>query len=316
MSGYDTNDTVADPLGLVETRPVTVGERKSSEFRTRAISAAVLATVVVLLAVIGGWPFRILAVVTGIVVLQEWSGMTGCLRPFGLAQRFTVLAMFAVAMLVLFAQYGLAIIATLVCFLIAYSISFVKLRQKPREPDARHWSWLSLGFLYSASFMVAFAVLRGDTAFGLAACAFLLAVVWATDTFAYFVGKTFGGPKLAPRVSPNKTWSGFLGGITFAVIAGLGVAYVYALKGLLPAVSLWLIPIAIILSVTSQMGDLFESWVKRRSGAKDSGRIIPGHGGMMDRIDGLGAAAVGALVMIVIFSRGTDMSDTLFLMLQ
>lgn len=316
MSGYDTSESVVDPLGLVETSPVTAEERKSSEFRTRAISAAILASIVVVLAVIGGLPFRVLAVVTGVVVLQEWSGMTGCLRPFGLAQRFTVLAMLAVSLLVLFAQYGLAIVATLLCFLVAYSISFVKLRQKPRDPDARHWSWLSLGFLYAASFMVAFAVLRGDTAFGLAACAFLLAVVWATDTFAYFVGKSVGGPKLAPRVSPNKTWSGFLGGITFAVIAGLCVAYAYAFKGLLPGVSFWLVPIAIVLSITSQMGDLFESWVKRRSGAKDSGRIIPGHGGMMDRIDGLGAAAVGALIMILIFSRGTDMSDTLFLMLQ
>ena len=316
MSQHEPLETITDPLGIGASGPVSGPVRKSSEFRTRAISAAVLATGVVILAYIGGLPFRILAVATGVIILQEWSSMTGCLRPFDVAQRFTVGAMLAVGLLVLFAQYWLAIVATIVCFLGAYAISYVKLRQKPRPPEARHWSWLSLGFLYASSIMVSFAVLRGDSAFGLAACAFVLAVVWATDTFAYLVGKNVGGPKLAPRVSPNKTWSGFIGGIVFAVLSGLAVAYGYKASGQLPNVSWMLVPIAIVLSVVSQFGDLFESWVKRRSGAKDSGRIIPGHGGLMDRIDGLGAAAVAALLMIVLSTRGTDMSDTLFLLLE
>ena len=316
MSQPDPLDPIIDALGVGEGAPLPDAVKKSSELRTRAISAAVLAVIVVALAYIGGLPFRILAVATGLIVLQEWGAMTKCLRPFDVAQRFTVGSMLGVGLLVLFAQFWLAIVATLACFVIAYAISFVKLREVPRPPEARHWSWLSLGFLYAASIMLSFAVLRGHTAFGLAACVFLLAVVWATDTFAYLVGRSVGGPKLAPRISPNKTWSGFLGGVLFAVIAGLAVAYGYWWNGLLPNVSWMLVPIAIVLSVVSQLGDLFESWVKRRSGAKDSGRIIPGHGGLMDRIDGLGAAAVAALVMIVLSTRGTDMSDTLFLLLE
>ena len=296
--------------------PIGPGGRRHSELRIRAISAAVLAVLVVGLAYVGGLPFRVMSVAVGLVVLQEWSAMTGCLRPFGGAQSFTVASICAVAVAILFGAFGWAIWIAIVAFAIGYGVSFRVVRQVPRPADERHWSWMPAGFLYAASFMIAFAVLRGDTAFGLAACAFLLGVVWATDIFAYFVGKNVGGPKLAPRVSPNKTWSGFLGGVFFAVLAGLAVAWAYKLQGFVPAVPWWLVPVAIVLSVVSQLGDLFESWVKRRSGAKDSGRIIPGHGGLMDRIDGLGAAAVAAVVLLVLATGGTDMDDAFFAMLR
>ena len=312
MKQTDTADRTSDPLGVA---PDVPAPKRQSELRTRTISAAVMAALVVTLATIGGWPYRALTVFIGIVVLQEWCAMTGCLRPFGMPQRFTILATATVGLLVLFSQFAWAIVTAVLGFAIAYAISFVRLREVPRPVEARHWSWLSLGYLYSSSIMIAFAVLRGDTAFGLAVCAFILAVVWATDIFAYFVGRTLGGPKLAPRISPNKTWSGFLGGVTFAVIAGIAVAYGTTLTGHLPAVSMWLVPIAIVLSIVSQCGDLFESWVKRRSGAKDSGRLIPGHGGIMDRIDGLGAAAVAALAMLLLLTGGTEMSDALFLVI-
>ena len=312
VTGEETlAEAVAAPVD-----PVSPVARRHSELRVRAISAAVLAVVVVALAYIGGLPFRVLAVIVGLIVLQEWSAMTGCLRPFGGAQSFTIASICVVSIAVLFGAFGTAIVATLVAFAIGYGISFRVVREVPRPPDVRHWSWMPLGFLYAASIMIAFAALRGDTAFGLAACAFLLGVVWATDIFAYFVGKNVGGPKLAPAVSPNKTWSGFLGGIAFAVLAGLAVAWAYRVQGYLPSVPWWLVPIAIVLSIVSQLGDLFESWVKRRSGAKDSGRIIPGHGGIMDRIDGLGAAAVAALALLVLTTGGTDMDDAFFAMLR
>ena len=296
--------------------PATPAARRHSELRVRAASADVLAVLVVGLAYVGGLPFRVLAVTVGLIVLQEWSAMTGCLRPFGGAQSFTVGSMVAVSVAILFGAFGLAIAIALVAFAIGYAVSFKVVREVPRPPDVRHWSWMPLGFLYAASIMIAFAALRGDGAFGLAVCAFLLGVVWATDIFAYFVGKNVGGPKLAPRVSPNKTWSGFLGGVFFAVLAGLLVAWAYRAQGFLPAVPWWLVPVAVVLSVVSQLGDLFESWVKRRSGAKDSGRIIPGHGGIMDRIDGLGAAAVAALGLLILATGGTDMDDALFAMLR
>lgn len=304
-------EAVASPV-----EPVTPAARRHSELRVRAVSAAVMAVAVVALAYVGGLPFRVLAVTVGLVVLQEWSAMTGCLRPFGGAQSFTIASIVAVSIAILANAIALAIIIALVAFAIGYAVSFKVVREVPRPPDMRHWSWMPLGFLYASAIMIAFAALRGDTAFGLAACAFLLGVVWATDIFAYFVGKNVGGPKLAPRVSPNKTWSGFLGGVFFAVLAGLAVAWAYRAAGDLPAVPWWLVPVAIVLSVVSQLGDLFESWVKRRSGAKDSGRIIPGHGGIMDRIDGLGAAAVAALALLILATGGTDMDDALFAMLR
>ncbi len=120
----------------------------------------------------------------------------------------------------------------------------------------------------------------------------MLAVVWATDIGAYAFGRTLGGPKLAPKVSPNKTWSGALGGLVCAVLASLGLL-IWA-TGL--PVTAALVGAAASLSIVSQAGDLFESALKRRYQVKDSGGIIPGHGGVMDRFDGLWAAApVGAL---------------------
>lgn len=316
MSDVDPLEPAVDPLAPAPDPTLDAGTRRRSELELRIISAAVLAAAVVILAYFGGWPYRLMTVLVGMIILQEWSSMTGSLRPFRLAQGITVVGFAVIALLVLLAQYMAAIVATVVAFAFAYAASFWRLRETPRPPDARHWSWLSLGFLYASAFMIAFAALRGDTAFGLAACAFLLATVWATDTFAYFVGKSLGGPKLAPRISPNKTWSGFVGGVVFAVLAGWGVVAIYAAIGTLPGVGFWFVPVAMVLSVVSQCGDLFESWVKRRSGAKDSGRLIPGHGGLMDRIDGLGAAAVAAVILLVLATGGADTDDALFLTLR
>ena len=125
-----------------------------------------------------------------------------------------------------------------------------------------------------------------------AATIFLFAVVWASDIVAYFIGRTIGGPKLAPQISPKKTWSGAVGG----VVAAIAVAMVFA-QPLTLTSGLALGSIAVMLSVVAQAGDLFESALKRRFGAKDSGHLIPGHGGLMDRLDGfVTAAAVATLI--------------------
>ena len=129
-------------------------------------------------------------------------------------------------------------------------------------------------------------ILRGGDQAGLIAILFLFAVVWATDILAYFVGRALGGPKLAPSISPGKTWSGAVGGAL-----GGRCSPAWRLRrrtgwgGRGPAL------VALLLAIVSQFGDLFESFVKRRSGVKDSSHIIPGHGGVMDRVDGLVAAA-------------------------
>jgi phosphatidate cytidylyltransferase len=121
---------------------------------------------------------------------------------------------------------------------------------------------------------------------------FLFAIVWATDIVAYFVGRAIGGPKLMPQVSPKKTWSGALGGTVAAVLAALAMAKAAALTGWFAIAML-----AIILSVVAQGGDLFESFLKRRFGAKDSSHLIPGHGGLMDRLDGFVTASVVAALI-------------------
>jgi phosphatidate cytidylyltransferase len=139
--------------------------------------------------------------------------------------------------------------------------------------------------------------LRSDPVHGFLAIIFLFAIVWATDILAYFAGRALGGPKLMPRVSPKKTWSGALAGIIAAILVAVAIAKLAGLAGLAP-----IVVVAALLSVVSQAGDLFESALKRRFGAKDSSQLIPGHGGLMDRLDGFVTAAV--LAAVIGFARG------------
>jgi phosphatidate cytidylyltransferase len=121
---------------------------------------------------------------------------------------------------------------------------------------------------------------------------FLFAIVWSTDIVAYFVGRALGGPKLMPRVSPKKTWSGAIGGTVAAIVVAVAIAKAAALTGLFAIAML-----AVVLSVFAQGGDLFESFLKRRFDAKDSSHLIPGHGGLMDRLDGFVTASVVAALI-------------------
>jgi phosphatidate cytidylyltransferase len=126
---------------------------------------------------------------------------------------------------------------------------------------------------------------------------FIFATVWATDIFAYFVGRAIGGAKLAPRISPGKTWSGAIGGAIAAVIAGTAVVWSF-----FSADGLWIPALTLVLSICSQIGDLFESFIKRRFGVKDSSHLIPGHGGVMDRVDGLFFACFAAFLLAIVIS--------------
>ena len=154
--------------------------------------------------------------------------------------------------------------------------------------------WPSLGVVYAGFFGVAFAALRDSGAFGFAAIIFLFAVIWTTDIFAFFGGRRFGGPKLAPALSPKKTWSGFLSGLAGGIIAGVVAAALLA-----GASAAWVALLAAIVSISGQIGDLFESGFKRRFGVKDSGALIPGHGGVMDRMDSVIFAAFAAYIVAV-----------------
>lgn len=252
------------------------------ELRLRVISAVVLGALVLAATWFGGLPFRVIAGAIVLLVFYEWSSMVARryrstpLRVFG-----WIIAV-AVAVLLLAGSSGLAMVILIAGGVVAALWELA---------TARRW-WVGAGILYAALSGVSLAAIRGESSAGLIAMLFVFAVVWSTDIAAYFSGRFFGGPKLAPAVSPSKTWSGAIGGAVAAVVAGTAVAFL-ARAGTSPVIPL----IAFVLSVASQAGDLFESWVKRRFGVKDSSHLIPGHGGVMDRIDGLVFAAFAAYLI-------------------
>jgi phosphatidate cytidylyltransferase len=149
--------------------------------------------------------------------------------------------------------------------------------------------WSAAGVYYAGLPAIALISIRQDPDYGFHAILYLFLVVWSADTGAFFTGRLIGGPKLAPKISPNKTWSGFIGGALFACIAGVLFAAWFGHTSI-PTVGV----LSIVLAIISQGGDLGESFIKRFFGVKDSSGLIPGHGGVLDRLDGLVFAAIGA----------------------
>ncbi|MFY9288915.1 MAG: phosphatidate cytidylyltransferase [Alphaproteobacteria bacterium] len=146
--------------------------------------------------------------------------------------------------------------------------------------------WIASGFLYTAVAGLSLLYLRQQP-FGLELVLYVIAVVWGTDIGGYMAGRMIGGPKLAPKISPNKTWAGLLGGMILAALLGYGVLAAFGTQKVGGGII-----IAMVMACVAQAGDLFESHLKRRSGIKESGNLIPGHGGVLDRIDGLVFASV------------------------
>ena len=147
--------------------------------------------------------------------------------------------------------------------------------------------WMIAGFAYALLPALALLWLRDRAPQGLELLYWVFIVTWTTDIGAYFAGRAIGGPKLAPAISPNKTWAGLIGGMVSAALAGW--AWCNFVE---PPLSQALLLLAPAFAAAAQGGDLFESWLKRRAGAKDSGSMLPGHGGILDRLDGLGVVAV------------------------
>lgn len=161
---------------------------------------------------------------------------------------------------------------------------------------------LLAGWSYMATGAAALYWLRSDDLVGLIDVLFLLVVVWASDIGAYIAGRLVGGPKLAPSISPGKTWSGAVGGTLAAMLVGLAVA-----RWAAPGPASHALLVAAGLSVASQLGDLLESACKRHFGVKDSSRLIPGHGGVFDRLDGVLGAAPVAVVLALALGRGVEL---------
>ncbi len=252
-----------------------------SELALRIASALVLVPVALGTAYIGGWPFAAFWGVAAIGVLWEWDSLVAQAGPWS-AVLMTGAASLVLA-LVLIANGG--VLAAIVV------VAMSMLGAAALAPRGRR-TWVAGGILYAGALGAAPILLRSDRAYGFLAVMFLFAIVWTTDIVAYFVGRAAGGPKLVPRVSPKKTWSGALGGTVAAALMAIAVAEVAELPQL-PAIGM----LAIAVSIAAQGGDLFESFVKRRFGAKDSSHAIPGHGGLMDRLDGFIAASVVAALI-------------------
>jgi phosphatidate cytidylyltransferase len=257
------------------------------ELRLRIVSGLILAILVLGATWFGGLAFSVLSALIGLLIYYEWSTITRLRTEQPVANAVGWIGQAAIAVAVVAGTVGYSLILLVLFFAIA--LGFAALRGTSR--------WFPAGTVYAGLTGIALSGIRGADTVGLYAMLFVFAVVWATDILAYFVGRAIGGPKLAPKISPGKTWSGAIGGAVSAVVAGSLVAYLTFPESVLLAA-----PIAFILSVCSQIGDLFESFIKRRFGVKDSSRLIPGHGGVMDRVDGLIFACFAAFLLAGLFS--------------
>ncbi|MFL6950966.1 MAG: phosphatidate cytidylyltransferase [Xanthobacteraceae bacterium] len=261
-------------------RAATPNRVGRGELPIRVISAVILAPLAIGAAYVGGWPFVLFCALAAVGIWWEWAALSA-----GPGARIVM----AIGAGALAAATGFLMVSWIAAAVACLAIGALAVAAAA-PPNAR--GWVALGVLYAGAMLVAPVVLRSDPHEGFLAIVLLFAVVWATDIVAYFAGRAVGGPKLAPRVSPNKTWAGALGGACGAVIAAATVAA--AAK---PGHGTALVLVGLGLSVASQVGDLFESAVKRRYGAKNAGQLIPGHGGLMDRLDGFIAAALVAAIL-------------------
>lgn len=260
----------------------------------RIASAAVLAPLVLVCAYLGGWFFTILCGLGAGGILWEWTRLvSGRSDP-------RLLGPGAAALLAAFAfagtdEPGAAALAIAAGAILAGIIAVAASTGEGHRPGS---AWAAGGVVYAGVAFLGPALLRRDPELGFAAFLYLAATVWMTDICAYCVGHAVGGPLLWPAISPKKTWAGAIGGLAGGLAGGTLVAYASGI-GALAVVGV----IALLLSALAQAGDLLESAIKRRFGAKDTSRLIPGHGGLMDRLDGFLVAALAALV-IGIFHEG------------
>ena len=248
----------------------------------RIASAAVLAPIAIGFAYIGGWLFLALCAAAAARILWEWMRLVAD-HP----DRRMLLLGFA-ALIAAFFLTGFDEPAAAATIVIGAALAGGTLM----APARNSVGWAMGGIFYAGIAFLGPAVLRRDPTLGFTAVLFVALTVWATDICAYAAGRAIGGPLLWPEISPHKTWAGAMGGVLGGVAAGTMVAYASGI-GMLAAIGV----IALLLSLLTQVGDLFESAVKRRFGAKDASHLIPGHGGLMDRLDGFLVAGFAGLLI-------------------
>ena len=255
---------------------------KSNELRTRVIVGVALVAVTISTLIVGDHSVGrhalwLLVVLMALGIISEWAMLVG-------SPDNRKLAMYALSVPLAIMSYVAAGPSFLALGLIIGAAMFVAVFDRSLK--------LAAGILYAGLPALSILYLRGVDN-GLLLVFWTLSLVWATDVGAYFSGRAIGGPKLAPSFSPNKTWAGLIGGVIVTAIFSFGLHVYFQLPFRLVLLSM---PLAVL----AQMGDLFESQMKRRAGAKDSGTIFPGHGGVMDRLDGLiPVAPVVAAIMLL-----------------
>lgn len=285
--------------------PRTDGATKGSGSRSliggdlpvRAATGVTLMVVALWVAWAGGFLFLAFWLLAGAGVLWEWQRLVGGTREWARVGA-GILALLAASPFALHAEGSRALLVLVVGAVATGALA-----------DPAHRVWSGAGVLYAGALVVGVNLLRASPEYGLTAVLWLFAVVWGTDVMAYFGGRLIGGPKLWTSVSPGKTWSGALVGAGLGALLGALFAAVAAPEGarLLPMFALGL-----GVSAMSQLGDLFESAMKRRAGVKDSSHLIPGHGGLMDRLDAFIVATAVAAVVAAARSTGTWIAPGLF----
>lgn len=275
----------------------TAPKPAQSDLLTRFAAAVVMIAVACTAIYVGGWLFRLLVAAGAAVMILEWGDMHRLKRGYS----YFALGLL-VAVLLAAAQY-------------LYPVGEIDVVEGVEAVSVSTFqeAWLGFAAVASAALVVLLVSRRlslgwgmvyiGIPSFALLVIAWadvylvfwLMLVTWATDIFAYFAGRSIGGPKLAPKISPNKTWAGLIGGMAGAAVVGALAAWLFGISAELPDF-LWL---GAPMGLLAQLGDLYESRVKRRLGVKDSGTLLPGHGGALDRLDGLLPVILATLVVLI-----------------
>jgi phosphatidate cytidylyltransferase len=268
--------------------------KASPDLPARAAAGIAMMAIALGAAWFGGFPFLAFWWIAGVLTIWEWHRLIGGERlwPRVALGAFALLAAASEALRNQPAGACVALAAGAVATAAAAG------------PSRRVWA--GAGVVYAGAMVAGVNLLRASPHFGFAAIIWVFAVVWGTDIAAYFGGRLIGGRKLWPSVSPGKTWSGAIAGAAAAALLGVAVAAPEGARFLPTAM------LGLIVSVFSQGGDLFESAMKRRAGVKDSSRLIPGHGGVMDRLDGFIVAAAVAAILAGVKSSGSWIAEGLF----
>ena len=259
-----------------EAAPAASAEQATRNLLIRIVAALVLAPLAIAIAYAGGWLWIALVALAAVGLYVEWLTVVGAVQVGAIVPGATALLITGICL-----AWGRIDASLVVLALGLAGVAWL-------SPPLRRWT--AGGFCYAAAAEMASVLIRLDQVWGFVALLLVLLVVWGTDIGGYFAGRGIGGPKLWPRVSPRKTWAGAIGGFAASLVVAAGFA-AFGLGRTGP-----LLLLGSLLSIVSQFGDLFESAVKRRFGVKDSSHIIPGHGGLLDRLDGFVAAAVLAAI--------------------